>query len=136
MLRLLLGLVSTAAYSLLPDTDYFGGDLIPVKNINETMKCLSICEKIEECRLATWCQMDSTCYVKNNKTKPSYKQGCYTIDMYPNIITTTQAVIQTPEPTEQDEATPVATTNKPKSDSGNSAISLTVLVFSTLAAMC
>ena len=129
---LLLVLASVTAYSLLPDTDYFGGDLISIHNVNGTMKCLSICEKVTDCKLATWCRLDSTCYVKNNKTTPSYKEGCDTIDMYPaeayrtvTTIPTTEATISIPTPT----------TSEPKSDAASKSISMAALVLSTYAAV-
>ena len=69
------------AYLLMPDVDFYGGDMYPVYNVNSTINCLILCESVRNCRLATWC--DSVCYLKDIKTNQSEKINCITIDMYP-----------------------------------------------------
>jgi hypothetical protein len=71
------------AYLLIPDIDYFGGDMYSIYDVNSSLVCMNYCETIRDCRLATWC--DNTCYVKNIKTNETQKLGCVTIDMYPDI---------------------------------------------------
>ncbi len=68
-------------YKLLIDTDYFGGDIYPIYNVSSSLECMNYCESIRGCKLATWCE--TNCYIKNNKTEPSEKLGCVTVDMYP-----------------------------------------------------
>ncbi len=135
-----LAITSTAhSYLLLQDTDYFGGDMFPIQNVNKSSSCLSLCERIVDCKLVTWYK--DTCYIKNVKTTSTPKKGCVTYDMYPGPVTTAPAVTTeptttalnttepfvttgpmiTPEPTMATEPVattePSATTESPKSDS-------------------
>jgi hypothetical protein len=74
--------LSANGYELKVDTDYYGGDLYPIYNINSSLVCMNYCESIRGCRLATWCE--DICYIKDTKTEPSEKLGCITFDMYPD----------------------------------------------------
>ena len=72
----------TSAYSVLPNVDFYGGDMYPIYGINDSLTCLSYCESIRNCRLLTWC--DNTCYIKNKKVPEVVKLDCISIDMYPD----------------------------------------------------
>lgn len=72
----------TSAYSVLPNVDFYGGDMYPIYGINDSVACLSYCESIRDCRLLTWC--DNTCYIKNKKVPEVVKLDCISIDMYPD----------------------------------------------------
>lgn len=74
--------LSADGYELKVDTDYYGGDLYPIYNINSSFVCMNYCESVRGCRLATWCE--DICYIKDTKTEPSEKLGCITFDMYPD----------------------------------------------------
>lgn len=135
MIKLLLQIftLKITAYSLLPETDYFGGDLFNVKNINSTNNCLSLCEKVVGCKLATWCEIDSTCYIKNVKTSPSYKGNCTSIDMYPLINVTD---IPDPEETIIIPRTEMTNTERPVIPNRTSGSAITEFAtFSTIAVM-
>jgi len=130
MIKLILQILTLkiTAYSLMPETDYFGGDLFNVKDINSTSNCLALCEKVVGCKLATWCNSDSTCYIKNIKTSPSTKYNCTTIDMYPIMNTT-----NIPEVTIVVPRTPSTSTELPKSTISSGAAITEFATFSTIA---
>lgn len=77
----LLASVCVRGYELKIDTDYYGGDLYPIYNINSSLLCMNYCESVRGCRLATWCE--DVCYLKNIRTESSEKLGCISFDMYP-----------------------------------------------------
>lgn len=112
--------LSADGYELKVDTDYYGGDLYPIYNINSSLVCMNYCESVRGCRLATWCE--DICYIKDTKTEPSEKLGCVTFDMYPeedsamSMSSSSSGVedIQIEEPTIiTQEDTPAPTTTLP-----------------------
>ncbi len=104
-----LAITSTAhSYLLLQDTDYFGGDMFPIQNVNKSSSCLSLCERIVDCKLVTWYK--DTCYIKNVKTTSTPKKGCVTYDMYPGPVTTAPAVTTEPTTTALNTTEPSVTT--------------------------
>jgi hypothetical protein len=142
----------TNAYLLLPGIDFYGGDMYPVYDVNSTMNCLSLCESVRNCRLATWC--DNVCYLKDIKTNKTEKIDCITIDMYPYEeiinensmesdnetitappVATLSISIDTPEPSIEDE-TSIPNSNTSESSSyanniKNIYISISVALIST-----
>ncbi len=80
------------SYLLIPDVDYFGGDMYSIYNVNSSLSCMNYCETIRDCKLATWCE--NTCYIKNIKTNETQKAGCITIDMYPEITNSLEGSLE------------------------------------------
>lgn len=77
----LLNFKKVIAYERLDGIDFFGGDLYPIYNVNESLSCMNLCEKIRDCKLVSYC--DNVCYIKNIKTNQSNKENCISYDMFP-----------------------------------------------------
>lgn len=69
------------SYEKLENIDFYGGDLYPVYNINESISCMKLCERVRDCVAVTHC--DDVCYIKDKKMEGVMKEGCITFDMYP-----------------------------------------------------
>jgi len=108
------GMSPANSYLLMPDIDYYGGDMYSIYNVNSSLSCMNYCETIRDCRLATWC--DNTCYIKNIKTNETQKIGCVTIDMYPNstlIEDNSKSVDAGDTDSSYDNSSPTQPTNSP-----------------------
>jgi hypothetical protein len=132
------------SYERLEGIDFYGGDMYPIYNVNESVKCMNLCEQIRNCRLVSHC--DNICYIKNLKTNQTSKDGCVSYDMYPldngnieslegsgskyNEINNSSIIVETKEPADTIVTgmpvivteTPVPTTIQPISSSNKSSI--------------
>jgi hypothetical protein len=131
------------SYQLYLDTDFFGGDMYPIENVNSSLKCMNYCEEIRNCKLATWC--DPICFIKDTRTNKSEKLGCVSFDMFPEpdfksgsgsqinetltdpASTPTSAPTQTP--TEAPTSTPQPQSTEAKSSSNKLAGTSAALTF-------
>jgi hypothetical protein len=103
------------SYQLHLDTDFFGGDMYPIENVNSSLKCMNHCEEIRNCRVATWCE--PICFIKDTKTNKSEKLGCVSFDMFPEYDSQTGSsskstlvpTIETETPTETPTEMPTET---------------------------
>ncbi len=93
-------------YQLLQDIDYWGGDMFDVQE-TIPIKCIEYCAMVPACVLTTW--FDEMCYIKNETTKPSPKEGAVTFLMYPtaNESTATSPIELTPNSTSVENSTNV-----------------------------
>ena len=127
------------SYQLYLDTDFFGGDMYPIENVNSSLKCMNYCEEIRNCKLATWC--DPICFIKDTRTNKSEKLGCVSFDMFPepdfksgsgsqiNETLTDPASAPTQTPTEAPTSTPQPQSTEAKSSSNKLAGTSAALTF-------
>ncbi len=77
-----------AAYQRLDNSDFFGMDIFSVYS-ESPIGCVSICERVPDCRLVTW--WDRFCYVKSSISNETFKQDAVSFIMYPEDLNCTNS---------------------------------------------
>lgn len=73
-----------SGYKRMDNADFFGMDIFSVYT-PDPLKCLASCERVPDCRVATW--WEDACYLKTSLSNETYKQDAVSFVMYPEDIT-------------------------------------------------
>lgn len=77
-----------AAYQRLDNADFFGLDIFGVYS-ESPIGCVSVCERVPDCRLVTW--WERFCYVKSSISNETFKQDAVSFIMYPEDLNCTNS---------------------------------------------